>query len=686
MVEATAQGDGVVRNIEYSVWRTDVERTEGYSRELINRADAGIKDWDAVFKSNPETKPGMNTLLKCFLSKAQEHPQKNFLGTRRKNDDGTFGDYQWLTYQEANKNVDNLARGMMKLKFCPEHDAEGRTWRFCGIWARNRQEWMLTLLAGMHYNITNVGFYDAMSIQAVDYILKQCELETIFCEGGLVKKIVEMKKKGLALSLKNLVLNDEIEASVSSSASEAGLTLYTFANVLKTGSETAEAEIPFRESKPEDVYIFSYTSGTTGDSKGVKLAHRNIMGAAMGLNEVVPMRNDDVAISYLPMPHSFEQAMTCNSIMHGLSIGFYQGNPLKLTDDCAALQPTIFPSVPRLYNKIYGSIKAKMDEATGCKRWLINSGFASKQAAAARAEYTSGCYDALIFKKVKALLGGRVRLMVTGSAPIDLVVLDYLKICFCVPILEGYGLTESSAGSCITKPEDPNAGHVGGPISKLRIRLKDVPEMSYLSTDKPYPRGEICMKGPTIFSGYFKREDKTAEAFDKEGWFMTGDVAQVYPNGTIKIIDRSKNIFKLSQGEYIAPEKLENIFVLSTFIEQSFVYGDSLKNCCVAIVCPKPAEVNKYQAAHPGVDVYNSKEFSKMVLDDMIRLANEHHCSSLEKPKVIHLISDPFSIENNLLTPTFKLKRNVAKETYQKQIDAMYEEVAKMEAAANSRQ
>lgn len=136
--------------------------------------------------------------------------------------------------------------------------------------------------------------------------------------------------------------------------------------------------------------------------------------------------------------------------------------------------------------------------------------------------------------------------MVTGSAPIDVSVLDYLKICFCVPIHEGYGLTESSAGSCMTRGNDPIAGHVGGPIASLKIRLKDVPAMEYYSTDKPYPRGEICMKGPSIFSGYFSRPDKTAEVFDDQGWFMTGDVAEIYENGSIKIIDRSKNIFKLS--------------------------------------------------------------------------------------------------------------------------------------------
>jgi long-chain acyl-CoA synthetase len=351
----------------------------------------------------------------------------------------------------------------------------------------------------MHYNITNVGFYDAMSVNAVDFIMKQTELTTIFCEGGLVKKIVGMKKNGQSGSLKNLVLYDEVDAELTKQAGDAGLTLHSYHEVLKEGEKTDAAEHPFRETKPDDVYVFSYTSGTTGDSKGVKLAHRNIIAATIGINDFLPSHPDDIIISYLPYPHSFEQALTCNTLLGGTSIGYYQGNPLKLTEDCAALQPTVFPSVPRLYNKIYSTIKARMEEATGCKRWLINNAFASKEASARNAVYTSGCYDALIFKKVKALLGGRVRIMVTGSAPIDVTVLDYLKICFCCSIQEGYGLTESSAGSCMSKTEDPNAGHVGGPISNLRIRLKDVPEMQYLSSDKPYPRGEVCMKGPSIF-------------------------------------------------------------------------------------------------------------------------------------------------------------------------------------------
>jgi long-chain acyl-CoA synthetase len=173
-------------------------------------------------------------------------------------------------------------------------------------------------------------------------------------------------------------------------------------------------------------------------------------------------------------------------------------------------------------------------------------------------------------------------------------VLEFFKVCFCCPVLEGYGLTETSGGASVTLPADPVVGHVGGPLGCVKWRLKDVPEMQYLSSDKPYPRGELCMMGSTVTSGYYKRADKTAEAFDEDGWFRTGDVALVYPNGSVRIIDRSKNIFKLSQGEYIAPEKVENIFALCPFISQSMVYGDSLKNCCVAIIVPEEGRMKKW--------------------------------------------------------------------------------------------
>jgi len=248
----------------------------------------------------------------------------------------------------------------------------------------------------------------------------------------------------------------------------------------------------------------------------------------------------------------------------GCAIGYFQGNPLKLTEDCAMLKPTMFPSVPRLYNKIYAKIQGKFDALTGCKKWLANKGLAAKKEGIQQGvpSYTSGCYDKLLFNNVKAILGGCVEYMITGSAPIDLEVLAFLKIVFACPIFEGYGLTETSGAAFITVEADPIAGHVGGPLECIKARLRDLPDMNYLSSDKPHPRGEVQMWGSSITTGYYKNPEKTAEAFDDDGWFCSGDVGVIYPNGTLRIIDRSKNIFKLSQGEYIAPEKLEQAYSL----------------------------------------------------------------------------------------------------------------------------
>lgn len=190
------------------------------------------------------------------------------------------------------------------------------------------------------------------------------------------------------------------------------------------------------------------------------------------------------------------------------------------------------------------------------------------------------------------------------------------------------------------------------------------------------------MMGSTITSGYYKRADKTAEAFDEDGWFRTGDVALVYPNGSVRIIDRSKNIFKLSQGEYIAPEKVENIFALCPFVAQSMVYGDSLKNCCVAIIVPEEGRMKKWASENGKEGVSNAEiiknaDFKKTVLDELDQLGRANKLSGLERPKDIYITADPFSVENNILTPTFKLKRNVGRDVYKAQIDDLYAELAK---------
>ena len=404
------------------------------------------------------------------------------------------------------------------------------------------------------------------------------------------------------------------------------------------------------------------------------------------------MTEDDCIIDYLPAPHVFDQFMVIASINTGSSLGYYQGNPLKLGEDCSVLQPTMFPSVPRLYNKFYARIKSQFDAATGCKAWLINKAYNAKKYNLTEVDVSSyghGCYDSLVFNKIKKILGGRVRMMITASAPISKDVLELMKVCFGCPVLEAYGLSETSGATTVTLPDDPISGTVGGPIKHVAVRLKDLPDMDYRITDKPYPRGEICMRSPCITPGYFMRPDKTSEAIDAQGYLHSGDVGVIYPNGSIKILDRSKNIFKLSQGEYVAPEKVENIFIQAANIAQIMVYGHSLQNCCVGIVVPDKEVLTKW-AADNGKTMENifetqDDDYKKVIMAEINDLGRLRNLNSLEKPKEIYLASEEFSVDNDIMTPTFKLKRNVCQRVYQTQIDQMYAILAEKEAAMNNR-
>lgn len=236
---------------------------------------------------------------------------------------------------------------------------------------------------------------------------------------------------------------------------------------------------------------------------------------------------------------------------------------------------------------------------------------------------------------MKKILGGRVRFMITGSAPIAGEVLDFLKICFSCDLVEGYGMTETCAGSVTTFPGDPMSGIVGGPLQNVKIKLRDLPEMGYLSTNDP-PKGEVCFWGTSIMKQYFKNPEKTAEAVSEDGWLYSGDVGMVFPNGAIKIVDRAKNIFKLSQGEYIAPEKLENVYIQSPFVAQVWMYGDSLRDFVVGFIIVEEGTVKGWASE-------NGKEYTDALLEDeglikavyksLMDLANSNKFNSLEKPK-----------------------------------------------------
>jgi long-chain acyl-CoA synthetase len=263
-------------------------------------------------------------------------------------------------------------------------------------------------------------------------------------------------------------------------------------------------------------------------------------------------------------------------------------------------------------------------------------------------------------------------------------------------VYEGYGQTEAMVLTVTDKNDAFASGTVGGPAPSTKFRLKDLPEMNYMSTDKPNPRGELQFWGITNFQGYYKNPERTAEAFTEDGWINSGDVAEILPNGNIKIIDRAKNIFKLAQGEYVAPEKLENIYVQCSLIAQIFVHGDSVQSYLVAVIVPDPEVLQKWiqtnaeecaplmhdKASFAELspqhkqEFLESKIFSKAILQEMDAKGTEYKLSGIERVKKIHVTTQQFSPQNDLVTPTFKLKRFNAKLFFKAQIEEMYSEGA----------
>ena len=290
--------------------------------------------------------------------------------------------------------------------------------------------------------------------------------------------------------------------------------MYTLDEVIEAG-KVSEYEIRLDLLTKDDVIMLNYTSGTTGEPKGVKVhAYGTIMDTVIASN-IEHVCEDDIAISYLPSPHVFDQIMFAMILYGGAKVGYYHGDTLGLMEDCQVLQPTLFPSVPRLFNKIYAKIQAGFSALSGCKKWLADKAVDSKTYYLNKdATYSHGCYDALVFKKIAKLLGGRVRCMVTASAPISKEVLEFIKISFGCPVLEAYGMSETLGAATFTHMHDPVSGTVGGPAASYTIKLKDLPDMDYRLTDKPFPRGEILMGGPCMFRGYFGNPEKTAEVID----------------------------------------------------------------------------------------------------------------------------------------------------------------------------
>ncbi|MBA0685387.1 hypothetical protein Goari_013050, partial [Gossypium aridum] len=468
-------------------------------------------------------------------------------------------------------------------------------------------------------------------------------VEFIICHAEVSIAFVEEKKIA------------EVTPEQKAEAEKQGLSIFTWEEFLQLG-ENKQYDLPIK--KKTDICTIMYTSGTTGDPKGVLISNESIITLLAAVDCLLGRVNEeltmnDVYISYLPLAHIFDRVIEELFISHGASIGFWRGDVKLLLEDIGELKPSVFCAVPRFISHI-SALLSGSDIYDNLYSKFYNMRNGSKHAEA------SPFSDRIVFSQVKERLGGNLRIILSGAAPLSSHVEEFLRVVACCHVMQGYGLTETCAGTFVSLPHELSMlGTVGPPVPNVDVRLESVPEMGYDALAST-PRGEICLKGTTLFSGYFKREDLTKEVMI-DGWFHTGDIGEWQPNGSMKVIDRKKNIFKLSQGEYVAVENLENVYGCVSDIESIWVYGNSFESYLVAVVNPNKQALERW-AADNGVSgdfetICTDPKAKEYILGELTRTSKEKQLKGFEFIKAVHLDHVPFDMDRDLLTPTFKKKR-----------------------------
>ncbi len=422
--------------------------------------------------------------------------------------------------------------------------------------------------------------------------------------------------------------------------------------------------------QPEDLATIIYTSGTTGEPKGVMLTHSNIVSNMVDTSERLDFSDKDTVLSVLPLSHVFERVAMYMYIHHGASV-YYAESLDKIGDNIREVRPTLMVAVPRLYEKVYARIKEKAAAGGRVKSallaWAVGVG---KRWARLRVEHRRtpallslqySLASKLVFSKWRAGVGGRVRIFISGGAALPDEI-GYIFMGAGLPIVQGYGLTETSPVISAGSIEENRIGTVGRPIRNVEVRIA--------------PDGEIEVRGPNVMLGYYNKPDATRAVFTDDGYFKTGDIGQLDADGFLRITDRKKELFKTSGGKYVAPQAVEACIKRSRFVNQVVLVGAGRK-FPAALVVPNWEELKSY-AAYKGIDASEPAELcrNERVLDLLQRQVDAQceQLSQFERPKRVALIEREFTIEGGEMTPTLKIKRRVIDEKYRDVIERLYAE------------
>ncbi|CZR53796.1 related to long-chain-fatty-acid--CoA ligase FAA2 [Phialocephala subalpina] len=638
--------------------------------------------------------PKVLTAHDAFEYTVKKRPNARCLGSRPWDPvTKTFGKYEWMTYAETASRRKNFGAGVVEL-----HKKAGVTDEKYGVglWCQNRPEWQISDLGCMSQSLFTVSIYDTLGPDTTEYIVNHAMLTCVITSLPHIPTLLKLGKR--IPTLKLIICLDPLDAGerpgntksdiLNSLAADAGIAIHYIKDVEALG---AASQLPMKPPRPDDIITINYTSGTTGNPKGVVLTHANAVAATAVARVTSDTVASDVLISYLPLAHIYQRVAEHGALAAGSSIGYFRGDILGLVDDMKILRPTGFNSVPRLYNRFGSAIRAATLDAPGLKgtmgRHVINTKLASMKLPPGQATNKHMLWDRIFTPKLTSAFGlQRCRGMVSGSAPLDPTLQQFLRAAFGNDIIQGYGLTETYAVGLAQLEGDFSAGNCGAMGVASEACLQSVPDMDYNVTDSPNPRGELLIRGKTRFREYYKNEAETEKAIIEDGWFRTGDIAEIDSMGRFKIIDRVKNVLKLAQGEYISPERIENVYLANTnIISQAYVHGDSTQAFLVSIfgIDPvafapfasnvlkksiKPEDVEEIKAAARDIRV------RKAVVRELEKIGKKNKFNSYERVRNCHLEIEPFTIENELMTPTLKLKRPQSAKKFRAEIDRMYAE------------
>jgi long-chain acyl-CoA synthetase len=540
-----------------------------------------------------------------------------------------------------------------------------------GILSENRPEWAFADLATLAAAAVDVPIYATLTPAQILYILNDSETKVLFVStAAQARKVQEIRAQ--APHLQHVIRMEEMPA-------DAAAGTLSIDEVREKGRPALQADPEaVRKRAAEvvetDLATLIYTSGTTGDPKGVMLTHRNLVSNTVGSSQVfAAMGQDDVALSFLPLCHVFER-MSGHYLMllQGCSIA-YAESVEKVPANMVEVRPTVMCSVPRLYEKMYARVHEKVAADPPIRqkifRWAVGVGRAmfrhqierTTPGLLLRAQFALA--EKLVFSKIKERTGGRLRLFVSGGAPLAREIAEFFGAAGLL-ILEGYGLTETSPVITVNRPDAIKPGSVGLPIKDVEVKI---------AAD-----GEILTRGPHVMKGYFKKPDATAEAIDPEGWFHTGDIGVIDERGFLTITDRKKDIIVTSGGKNIAPQPIERLLKSSPLVGEVVMIGDR-RNFPAALVIPAFEALEKW-ARDRGVAFASREELiarpEVVALYDQAVKELTGHLAQFERIKKIALLPREFSIETGELTPKLSVKRRVVEQKYKDVIDRLYEGAA----------